>query len=346
MRGTTVLAAALLLAAAAPVAAQQYTWTDDRPDGVAPVGIWGDHTLPAGTVEGGYRFTHATARGLVFGKQVATEESVLALGFNFVPIERTVQSHIAQVGIGVTDWLTVNARGGWIAKNRTSANDSVLFFNETSGISDIQADALWDVYHQGAYRAHLHTGVIIPTGAVDARGDFGPASDVQLPYDMQIGSGSWAVVPGATAQVMNNMGSVGVQIRGVFPVADNSRGWRPGARIEGALWAGYRFNDFVSVSGGFRAMQQGAIKGFDIELETLRDPGDLALSTKTKKVEMPLGMNLRIPGGALAGQRLSIEAVWTVHEETDGPLLKDDWALNLGWSANLDAKRVGGFWPF
>ena len=340
MRGTTVLAAALLLAAAAPAAAQQYTWSDDRPDGVAPIGIWGDHMVRAGSLEGGYKFTHATASGLVFGKNDVTEASVLELGFNFVPLERTVQMHEADVAVGVTDWLTVAARGGWVTINRTTANDSVLFFNQTSGISDIQADALWDVYHQGAYRAHLHTGLIIPTGAVDETGSFGPNANVQLPYDMQIGTGSWAVVPGATVEVMNDAGSVGVQMRGVFPLNNNSRGWKPGARIEGALWAGYRFNDFVSVSGGFRAMQQGAIKGFDASLETLRDPGDLALSTRTKKVEMPLGMNLRIPGGALAGQRLSIEAVWTVHEETDGPLLKDDWALHLGWQGHLDVKRI------
>lgn len=344
MRGTTVLAAALLLAAA-PVGAQQYTWSEDRPDGVAPAGIWGDRTLPRGTVEVGYRFAHATARGLKFGILDVTEPSVLELGFTFVPLERTLEAHVGTVGVGVTDWLTLAATGAWVTKNRTTANDSILFFNETSGISDIQADALWEVYRVGAYRAHLHTGVIIPTGAVDARGNFGPAANAQLPYDMQIGAGSWTLVPGVTAQVMNDAGSVGVQLRGFFALNDNSRGWRPGTRVDGRLWAGYRFNDFVSVSGGVRASRAEAIKGFDRELETLRDPGDLALSTAMDRVDLPLGFNFRIPGGPLAGQRLSVEWVWTVHEKTDGPLLKDDRGFNIGWQSTWDAKGLN-LWPF
>src|SRR5262245_58207978 len=119
MRGTTVLAAALLLAAA-PVAAQQYTWNEDRPDGVAPAGIWGDRTLAKGTAEVGYRFAHSTARGIHLGQADIDEASVLDLGFTFVPLERTVQAHVASVGFGVTDYLTLMATGGWVQVNRTT----------------------------------------------------------------------------------------------------------------------------------------------------------------------------------------------------------------------------------
>lgn len=341
MRGTTVLAAALLLAAA-PVGAQQYTWNEDRPDGVAPAGILGDRTLAKGTVEVGYRFGHSTARGLKLGKVDLSEESALELGFLFVPLERTLEAHVATVGVGVTDWITVTATGGWAKKSRASANDSLFFVNQTSGISDIQADVLWDVYRQGAYRAHLHTGVIVPTGAVDERGDFGAAADAQLPYDMQLGTGSWVIVPGATAQVMNQVGSVGLQVRGMFAVNENGRGWKPGTGVDARLWAGYRFNDFVSASGGIRVMHSGAIQGADPELETLRDPGDLALSFATKRVDLPLGVNLRVPGGRLAGQRLSFEWVWTVHQETDGVILADDWGFNLGWQTGIDVPGLRG----
>jgi hypothetical protein len=65
-------------------------------------------------------------------------------------------------------------------------------------------------------------GVLIPTGSVDETGDFpasgdlGAADDVQLPYSMQTGSGAWALVPGITAQVMNNVGTVGGQVLGYF----------------------------------------------------------------------------------------------------------------------------------
>jgi hypothetical protein len=348
MRGTTVLAAALFLAAA-PLAAQEYEWSEDRPDGVAPVGITADRTLTSGSVEVAYRFGHRTSRGLRFGTAEVLDSDVLGLGFTFVPIERTINAHMASVGFGVTEALTVIASAAWIEKNRTTANDSVLFFNESSGLSDIEADALWEFYHMGPYRGHLQMGVIVPVGSIDKRGDFPNEADVILPYEMQIGAGSWAIAPGITGQAMNEVGSVGAQIRGVISLTDNDRGWRPGTRVEGRLWTGYRFNDFVSVSGGIRAAQSSALQGFDSALETLRDPGDLALSFATKRVDLPLGLNLRLPaGGPLGGQRLSLEAIWTVHEESDGPILADDWGFTIGFQSafGLGAGGIRGFLGF
>ena len=335
MRGTTVLAAALFLAAA-PLGAQEYTWTEDRPDGVAPPGIRADRTLPSGTMEIAYRFSHANAEGLKFGDQDVFESDVLGLGFTFVPLERTSEAHWVSLGFGVTERITVMGSAAWVQNDRTTANDSVLFFNESSGISDVDVEGLWEFYHEGPYRGHLQLGVLVPVGSFDKRGDFPDAVDVILPYEMQIGSGSWAVAPGLTGQVQNEVGSVGGQIRAVFSLTDNDRSWRPGTQVQGRLWAGYRFNDFVSVSGGIRGYDSSAIHGFDPDLETLRDPGDLALSRAFKRVDLPFGVNLRLPPGSpLAGQRLTAEAVWTVHEESDGPSLANDWGFTIGFQSSF-----------
>ena len=129
---------------------------------------------------------------------------------------------------------------------------------------------------------------------------------------------------------------MGLQIRGVIAVNDNERLWRPGNRVDGRLWTAYRFNDFVSASAGVRASHASAIKGADPDLETFRDPGDLALSSAVRRVDLPLGLNLRLPGGTpLAGQRLSFEAVWTVHEKSDGPILADDWGFVIGFQSSF-----------
>jgi hypothetical protein len=335
MRGTTVLAAALLLAAA-PLGAQEYEWSEDRPDGVAPAGISADRTLPTGTLEVGYRFGRNNARGLKFGTASVLETEILELGFTFVPLERTTDAHRVVVGFGITDELTVVGSAAWIQKNRTTANDSVIFFNESSGVSDVTADALWEFYHEGPYRGHVQAGVVVPTGSFDKRGDFGPDVQAILPYEMQIGSGSFAVTPGITGQVQNDRASVGMQVRGIFYLNENDRGWRPGTAVDARLWTAHAFNDVVSVSGGIRAMHRSAIQGADPDLETFRDPGDLALSFANERVDLPLGLNLRLPGtGPLAGKRLSFEAIWTVHEQSDGPVLGDDWGFLVGFQSGF-----------
>lgn len=234
MRGTPVLAAALFLVAA-PLGAQEYVWNDDRPDGVAPIGIAADRTLPAGTLEVGYRFGHADARGLRFGEEQVLELDVLDLGFTFVPLSRTSNSHIVTLGYGILDDLTVMASGGYTSRTRETANEEFFFVNETSGITDVQVDALYEIYRQGPYRSHLQMGVVVPLGSTDASGDFGPNTDQTLPYDMQIGTGAWTLIPGLTGQAMNEFGSVGAQIRGHFSLMENDRGWRPGTAVEGRM---------------------------------------------------------------------------------------------------------------
>ncbi len=347
MRGTTVLAAALVLIAA-PAGTQEYTWTADRPDGVAPVGIGVDRTLPSGAFELSYRYARMEAAGLKLGSEAFDFFDALDL-FTFVPEARSAEAHLVTLGFGATDAVTLSLSGSWVEKRRSAGNEEVLFTNESSGLSDIEVDALWEVYAAGPWRSHVQLGLVLPTGSIDEAGDFpasqsaGAASDVQLPYDMQIGAGAWALVPGIGGQVMNEVGSVGGQVRGFFSLAENDRGWKPGNRVDGEVWLAYRFSDFVSVSSGVRASASNAIQGFDSALETLRDPGDLALSLASERVDLPVGVNLRMTEGPLAGHRIGIEAVWTVHEEVDGPSLASDWGFSIGWQKEfgLGAARTG-----
>ena len=242
---------------------------------------------------------------------------------------------MVSVGIGVTDALTLRASGAWTSKQSEFANEETFFDTESSGIADLEGDILWQIYGSGPWRGHVQLGIVAPVGSVDERADFPEASDAGLPYDMQIGSETWNLVPAFGAQVMNDVGSVGLQIRGSFPIATNDRGWKPGQQVDGALWMARRFNDFVSASVGVRASVSKGIQGIDQELETLRVPDDLALSFGGNRVDLPVGINIRLPSGPLAGQRFGVEAVWTAHEDTHGPRIASDWTVSVGWQGTF-----------
>jgi len=238
------------------------------------VGITGERALPRATLQLNYRFSRMGAQGLKFGPDPFPELDALDL-YTYVPLDKTVDVHTVGLGFWVTDELTLVASGGWISKSRTAANEDVFFMNETSWVSDLEVDALWQVYGLGAWRAYVQLGVIALLGSVEERGDFPDASNVQLPYDMQIGTGSWSLVPAIGGQVMNEGGSVGGLIRGIFPLMHNDRDYRAGVKADLRLWGAYRFSDFVSVSGEVRATATRGDQGG--ALETLRDPGDLGL---------------------------------------------------------------------
>ena len=231
MRGTLVLTAALSIAAA-PVGAQVFVWNADRPDGASPVGIAADRTLDKGSVrvgeaDDGYRFMRMKAQGLKFGADPLSDLDALDLGFTFIPVRRTIDVHAVAVGIGVTDGLTLRASGGWTSKHSEFANDDTGFVTDASGLVDLEGNilwqiygsGLWQIYGSGPWRGHVQLGIVAPVGSVDERADFPEASNARLPYDMQIGSETWNLVPAFGAQVMNEFGSVGLQIMGSFPLA-------------------------------------------------------------------------------------------------------------------------------
>ena len=339
MRGLTLLAAVLVLAA--PARAQTYVWNADRPDGVAPVGIAVDRPVQGRTLRASYRFSRTESRGLKTFSGPLLEAAALELGFKYVPIQTIATSHSATIGIGINDQVTLMVTGGWVSKAGEVANDSVFFFENPTGVLDPEADVLWQVYADGPYRGHLQIGVIAPIPpSFKKRSDFPGAPKSYLPYDMQIGSGSWSVVPGIGGQVMNEVGSVGAQVRGVISVKDNSRGWRPGDRIEALIWVAHRFNDVVAASAGVRAAASNDIQGTDRELETLRLPGDLALTYGGNRVDLPVGFNFHVMKGPLAGQRIGVEGVWTVHEKVHGPKLASDWGITIGWQSTLDLPQI------
>ncbi len=325
------LPAALVAGSAVPAAAQELEWTADRPDGVAPVDIVGDHTLPEGTLQVKYRYGRMNSQGLKTGTNKLGELDVLALGFTYVPLSRSIDTNDITVDYGVTDAFTVQANVGYTSKSSEEANEDQYFTTSSSHLTDAEVDVLWNVWQEGACRANVQLGGVVPLGKVDERGTFPGVVNAILPYDMQTGSGSWAVVPGATASVQNEFGTVGLQLLGVVRVNDNDRGYRLGNEFRSNLWLAYRFNDLVSASTGMRVLARERISGADPALETFRDPGDVGYSYGEKRVDFPLGLNVEVPRGPLEGNRFGVQFVWTVHEDVDGPYLASDWGFTVGW---------------
>jgi hypothetical protein len=67
-------------------------------------------------------------------------------------------------------------------------------------------------------------------------------------------------------------------------------------------------------------------------LDTARDPGNAAFFLEGERVDMPIGINFYLPEGArFGGQRLSLEAVFPLSHEYEGPQLGVDWGLVIGW---------------
>ncbi|MDA7525656.1 hypothetical protein N8586_05265 [Verrucomicrobiales bacterium] len=50
-----------------------------------------------------------------------------------------------------------------------------------------------------------------------------------------------------------------------------------------------------------------------------------------EEIDLSLGINVKMPGRFLSGQRLAAEIGVPIYRSLDGPQLITDWFFNLGW---------------
>jgi len=334
MLARTTLAVVAALITALPVSSQEHTWTPDRPDAYASAGITRDRTLEDGRIQLFYRFHNARLDGNLVGREPIDTQDLLRV-YEVVPILRTTRTHEVGVLFAPVAGITLHASGSFVDHSMdeiTATPD--LFRTEASGIGDVTVAAMADVFRQGPYRAHLSAGVNIPTGSITERAE-GAAGTFQLPYVLQTGSGTWDLLPGATLQVQNESGSVGIQGEGTIRLGENSRRYRLGHALQVSGWAALALNDYLSVASGVVYEFQGAIRGEDPELDFSFSPAEDNLASGGTFVDVPVGLNLFVRDGLLAGQRFMLEGRWPVVQNPEGPQLKRRMRLSARWQTTV-----------
>ena len=331
------LIAAALLAVASPLVAQdEWVWTSDRPDGEAPLGVFGARTLDAGTIQVSYQWIQRNSMGIWYGKDSLELSTTLQL-YEVAPLTLSDRRQTAQVAFGVTDALTVRARGAFALIERQSLRDTGTFFiMSANALADIEAEATYNVIRQGSYRVDVTGGAVIPIGksATYAVSPYSTPDEEPTPYDMRPGAGSFGIFGGASFDVQNEVGSVGGQFKARTYVNENSRGFTLGDRYEASGWASYNVNDDIGISAGVRWEKWGNIDGADAFLSTvaMRDPMNAGVFLSGLRASMPLGINIMMPAGSmLAGHRFAFEVIYALHHDYDGPQLGLDWGMNIGY---------------
>ncbi len=336
----------VLLALSQPLAAQTdppHEWTPDRADAEAPASITQDRVLPKGAFQLGVRFLYSGMSGQGYGTDSLTVDQVLTL-FDVANSEMVTQGLAVDVLMGVTDRVTVTATGVFAQKAMDHLSglegqpNAFLFYEtEASGLQDLSVHALYDVLSSGDLRFHLHGGVSIPVGSIDS-GDVTPFSnpdETQLPYMQQLGSGTIDLTPGFTFNIQNHRASLGVQGKATIRMGENDRGWALGDLYLANMWAGIKASEWASASLGLQYSNWGNVEGFDEDLNANESPAHNTLTQAGWRVDLPIGVNFVMPEGQFEGHRLSVDFLFPIHQDLDGPQLRHNWSVVAGWSVDI-----------
>ena len=216
------------------------------------------------------------------------------------------------------------------------------FETNSSGLGDVHISLLvpFPFFSGETHSLAAGLGASLPAGSIDHEG-LPPVPPPQqnriLPYPMQIGSGTFDLLPGLTYFFMVNDYSIGLQVRGVIRLNQNERDYKLGDRILATGWFSYIFA--LWVSGSFRVEWQtwGNIDGSDAEIARSSPMGP-PRSVPTAQPDLLggghlnlfLGLNLYPIREAASDLRFAIEVGYTIYQDLDGPQLGRDWVVTVG----------------
>jgi len=241
---------------------------------------------------------------------------------------------------GLTNKLTLMGSIPYVKKSMDIKNRAGNQFKTNSeGIGDIKFEGLYKIVNQGKKRnVILNLGMSFPTGSIDKKDTIptpaGP-SRVQLPYPMQLGSGTWDITPGVTYNQRWKDLNLGGQAKTTIRLNENDRNYKLGNKLNLTMWSAYNLNYWMS--GSFRLNWKfwQEINGTDEALNQMLAPTARPDLQGGNRLDGLIGINLinRSETKFLKEQRIALELGFPFYQDLNGPQLETDWILLIGWQS-------------
>ena len=322
-----------------------------RPDGHGPISIMGDHTHAKDGCMLSYRYMNMQMDGMRTGSSPVSENDVFAANYAVSPKQMTMDMHMLGAMYAPSDQLTLMMMAHYIETSMDHLVNPVLagminngqrgFTTESSGLGDIKVSALYRFYLEENRKAHVGLGISLPTGAIDLKDDtpaMGGRRSQQLPAPMQLGSGTFDLLPSLTFVEQFKNWSWGGQANGVVRLEnENENNYRLGHQFEMLGWAGYNLSKWIGLNGGLSYRYAGKLKRDQDAVNQMgpdsRDSVTTAFGENYggERIDIILGVNLLQPSGIFEGHRLSLDVRLPLWQDFNGYQLETDSAISIGW---------------
>ena len=326
-----------------------------RPNEHAPISVMGDHTHAKGGWMVSYRYMQMNMDGMRNGSNRVPAADIFASGYTVSPESMTMDMQMFGLMYAPTDKLTLMLMGNYTETemdHRINPMAPAMLINvvggdsfttETSGFGDLKVGGLYRFFLDGDKKAHAGLTLSLPTGSIDEK-DNTPMPGMppsfpkqQLPAPMQLGSGTYDLLPSLTYVQQFENWSYGAQANAVIRLqSENDNDYRLGNLFGFTAWAGYNLNEWIGLNGGFNYTHTGKLKGNQEDIGTAGPAGRSVTTAFNEnyggeRLDAILGINLYVPKGALKGQRIAIDVRLPVCQDLNGFQLETDSVVTIGW---------------
>ena len=326
-------------------------WAQTRADSHAPIGVMGDHTHNKGEWMISYRYMFMKMQDNLQGdEEISPDEIVTTIDNPFfgmpnmpptlrvVPLEMDMHMHMIGGMYAPSDRLTLMAMLMFTSMSmdhvtyQGGMGTNVLgkFTTKSSGLGDTRIAAMYKLNKN----FHVNLGLSIPTGSIDNEDEVLTPMEtrptLRMPYPMQLGSGTWDVLPGITYRGSSDHFAWGGQVMGNVRLGTNSEDYSLGNILQLTGWASYLFTNAVSASARVSFQSQGSIDGQDPQIMApvqTANPDNFG----GEIVSAGIGVNLAGQSGFVKNQRLAFEFTKPLYQNLNGVQMKTDMTLTVGW---------------
>jgi hypothetical protein len=307
--------------------------------GNEPIGVMGAHSHTTGDWMFSYRAMRMEMDGNRDGSSRISTGDVFAEGFMIAPTNMTMDMHMFGTMYGVNDDLTVMLMAPYIDMEMDHVTGmGVKFTTETDGIGDVKLSSIFRLKQWGNHQLNLNAGISVPTGSIDEKDDTPMGSNQHLPYPMQLGSGTWDLIPGLTYTGHHSDLSWGAQGVAVVRIDENDNDYTLGDRFHASGWVAKdwipEFSSSLRVNGQWWGNIDGSDKKLPMLAPTMVPTADPDLRGG-RRFDLLVGAAFKPSSGFFKGQRVALEYGQPVYQNLDGPQLETDWTLTLGWQLGL-----------
>ncbi len=301
-----------------------------------------------------YSYMNMYCKGNQMGTDKASDQMVFQqYGYMMAPNTMNMQMHMLMVMYGISSRFSAMAMAGYNINTMTMNGipDNMMHAmtgmpsgtmympaaTKTSGIGDTKVYLLYKLFQECHYNVIVGGGINIPTGSTTLNGSNMLGDNQRLAYPMQLGTGTWNILPSITYFGQRNITdknilSYGIETKADIKPANNSLGYSYGNQYNLSAWVSYKLYNWISCSARIEGISQDKISGFDPAVYPLmyNDPSANPENFGGKWLNTYLGLNFYINKTAFKDLRFLVEYGMPVYQNLNGTQMTINSTLQAG----------------
>jgi hypothetical protein len=243
----------------------------------SPAGVMIDHKHPKGGWMFSYTYMNMMMQDNLSGTAKLSDDDLFRQNYAMSPQNMRMDMHMLMAMYGVSGKFSLMAMANYNVMTMTMnplvqnmiMNGSEMTMStqqpmtiRSSGIGDVRVWGVYGLLNGEGSSLTLSAGVNIPTGSTTIMGG-NDYNNQRLPYMMQLGSGSFDLLPGITYYKKAGSITWSAQVLSALRPFNNAQGYHYGNELTVNGWAAYHIWPSASVSLRAEGYTSDIIKAID-----------------------------------------------------------------------------------